>query len=138
MPDAPLAPFSILSEYGLIVIEDQPELNAQASHAIMDALEYHPHDTTRYHVLVDVSRFTANISPEELDAIIERLRAIQASAQNLKCAIVAQVDRTFAQSRMFQQMADGLIPYKTKVFRSHQEACRWIGVSHTILRKSRS
>ena len=39
MPDAPLAPFSILSEYGLIVIEDQPGLNAQASHAIIDALE---------------------------------------------------------------------------------------------------
>lgn len=80
-------------------------------------------------VLVDRRRSKTALSPRNVQPHLELIQTHVPVKGNPRLALVVGTDYDFGMARMFELMADGQIPHRMRVFRSLEDACRWLNVA---------
>jgi len=80
-----------------------------------------------YRILADYSDAILELSNEDIHALVKRRKVLPDTNERISMAIFCKEDFVFGMARMFE----GLLSkdkYNTMIFRSQEEARKWLGI----------
>ena len=80
--------------------------------------------TLSYRKFFDMSRCSTELSPLDMMALGDRIRAYRMVTPMGPVAIVASTDETYRHARLFEALVVADRPLK--IFREHEAACHWL------------
>lgn len=119
--------YQILPQHRLIVVWTRGTTSVRECIEHTDKIQAEPDHSYEFDVISDVTDMLYDYSSQELEEIIEYTLSLPTGTHPIKTAIVAPTNRTYGTSRMFEQLADGVVPIHTAVFRDWESALAWLG-----------
>lgn len=125
--------YQIRPEWNFVRVKLRGNVTAQEHVQAFVSYTQEPDFDARQHVLMDLDGFDfPNIFFQDLVALSKDLHDYYTIRDvSSRTSIYAPGDAAYGMSRMYQTLSDGMVPQKTGVFRSVQDAMRFIDLRET-------
>lgn len=118
--------YLIVPQHRLVLVWGRGETSVNECIECIQKIHAEPEHSHEYDAISDVTDLKTDLSGQEIHEIIQFIKTCSTGNTPTKNAIIANNDRTYAQSRMYEQLSDGITPIKTAVFRDWQSALEWL------------
>jgi len=118
--------YLIVPQHRLILVWGRKETSVNECIECIKQIHADPEHSHDYDAISDVTDLKTNLSGQEILDIIQCIKTLSRGDKPTKNAIVANNHRTYAQSRMYEQLSDGITHIKTAVFRDWESALLWL------------
>jgi len=127
--------YLILPEHQLILVWNQGETSVQECIENTLKIREEPDHSPGFDVITDVTELKTDFSSQDIQRMVDHSMCFHTGRRSKRNAIVAPSDRTYGMCRMYQQLADGITPFKTAVFRDWASALVWLKKDPATLAK---
>lgn len=127
--------YLIVPQHRLVLVWGRKETSVNECIECIKQIHADPEHSHDYDAISDVTDLKTDLSGQEILDIIQFIKTLPRGDKPTKNAIVANNNRTYAQSRMYEQLSDGITHFQTGVFRDWQSALTWLDKDPEVMGK---
>ncbi|BCS98995.1 hypothetical protein DSLASN_46270 [Desulfoluna limicola] len=118
--------YRILPEHQLTLIWNRGETSVSQCVDFIKKVQADPDHSPDYDVITDLTELITAFSSQDILEMVQVSESLLSGNRNKKNAIIANTDRIYAPSRMYEQFSNGTTPFKTGAFRDWISALKWL------------